>query len=382
MKTCYLDHAATSFPKPNTVIEKSDQTMRYFCANPGRSGHVAARQADRIVAQCREAAAQLFGLDDPSRVIFTWNATSALNIVIHGLLKPGDHVITSCLEHNAVARPCNTLCKQGVAWDEAMVYPGEPAKTVSSFEALIRPETRLICVTQVSNVFGIVLPVRELCAMAHRHGVPVCVDASQGAGAIPLNMKEDGIDYLCMPGHKGLLGPQGTGLLLIGNDFLPAPLMQGGTGSASCELDQPMTLPDRFESGTLNVPGLAGLTAGIEWVMDHGVEQIGQEEAELSGELRRLLQEIPGVTVYEFAGPMAGVFSFNVNGYTPAEVGKRLDQLGFAVRPGLHCAPLAHIFAGTMPEGTVRASVGWNTKRRDILRFCDAVWNVGNEKTE
>lgn len=351
----YLDAAATTLQKPPAVRHAMARAM-IECANPGRSGHRPALSAARVVYDCREAAAQFFGLKDPERVVFTMNATHGLNIAIQSLLHRGGHAVITGYEHNSVVRPLEHLAEKGVTYTVAR-WPlfDRTAACVAVAEAL-RQDTRCVIVNHVSNVFGSLAPLEEIDALCAQKGIPMIVDASQSAGVLPLDLSRlRAAAFVCMPGHKGLYGPQGTGILLCCKDSELYSLIQGGTGSASLEKRQPHWLPDALESGTLNVPGIAGLHEGLRFVAAHREEIRGREEA-LCRRLAQRLANIPGVTCWHAAEGQSGVLSFRLEGIDPETVGSRLAQKGICVRCGLHCAPLAHESAGTLPQGTVRVS--------------------------
>jgi len=341
--------------------------MEQVGANPGRAGHRLSVEAGRIVYEARELVAALFNVSDLLRVVFGANATEALNLALRGYLRPGDHVVTSSMEHNSVMRPLRALAagQQGKAI-ELTVLPcsAEGFLEPEELEAALRPNTTMIALNHASNVCGSLLPVREAGAIARRHGCLLLVDAAQTAGAYPIDMEGDRIDFLAFTGHKGPGGPMGTGGLVIGErvdlDRL-LPLKRGGTGSRSEWEEQPGFLPDRFESGTANAVGLAGLAAGLRWVLARGVGAVRQHEMVLTRQLITGLGEIEGVTVYGGldAARQIATISFNVSGLEPSEVGLRLDEeYQIMCRVGLHCAPAAHRTLGTFPGGTVRLAPG------------------------
>lgn len=369
----YLDNAATTYPKPACVIEAVQTALRRFGANPGRGGHAMSLITAEQVYRCRESAAALLGAPDPGRVIFTAGCTASLNTVIRGLLGEDGRAVVSDLEHNAVMRPLYLL---GERADTAAVYPGDPARTVEAFRRQIGPATRCLICTHASNVFGTVLPVRELAALAHGHGLPLVVDAAQTAGILPLHMERDGIDYLCAAGHKGLYGPMGTGLLILNEGRELPPLMAGGTGSDSRRYAMPADYPDRLESGTLNVPGICGLKAGIDWVRQRTASLHRQELAVLAA-LYDGLAAMPRVKLYTprpGTGAAQGtVLAFTVTGMPCEEAAQRLSARQIAVRAGLHCAPAAHRHYGTLPDGAVRLSPGAFTQPAEVPVFLDAL---------
>ena len=344
----YLDNGATSFHKPAVVRQAVLQAMEQ-CANPGRGGYPAAMAAAEIVYRCREAAAALFGCE-PEQVVFTSNCTHGLNIAIQDLVKSGDRVVISGFEHNAVTRPLHMLGAQiKVAgrklfdWDD----------TLEEFEKALRKGADAAVFTHVSNVFGYILPVEEMAKLCLHYGVPFVVDAAQSAGCIDVNLGKLGAEYIAMPGHKGLLGPQGTGLLLCGR--APEPLMAGGTGSDSVNQNMPDYLPDRLEAGTVNVPGIAGLSAGLRYLKNIGVDTVFQREHRA---LERTVGDLKEAGFRVFSGAhQASTVSF-VPDTDCEEFASQLAKQGIAVRAGLHCAPLAHESAGTLDSGTVRVSFG------------------------
>jgi len=359
----YFDNAATSWPKPPGVAEAMVHFLNEVGANPGRSGHRLAVESGRIVYQTREAVAELFGAPDPLRIVFGQNATEAINLALNGLLRPGDHVITSSMEHNSVMRPLRALERQGVELTVVQCTSAgflDPADVA----AAIRPHTALIALNHASNVVGTLLPVAEVGRIAREHDVLLLVDAAQTAGAYPIHVQADGIDLLAFTGHKSLYGPMGTGGLVIGERVDVSrlePLKRGGTGSRSEREEQPDFLPDMCESGTPNAVGLAGLGAGLRWVRERGVDAIRAHEMMLTQRLIDGLLNIPGVTVYggHDAARQTATVSFNIAGLDCSEVGLRLDEeYGILCRVGLHCAPAAHRTLGTFPVGTVRFGLG------------------------
>ena len=374
----YLDNAATSWPKPPGVAEAMLHYLDDIGGNPGRAGHRLAVEAGRMIYAAREAVAQVFHAPDPLRVVFGQNVTEALNLAIRGLLRPGDHVITSSIEHNSVMRPLRALEKKGL---ELTVLPCAPTGEldVSLVEPAIRPNTTMIVLNHASNVVGTLLPVAEAARITRAHDLLLLVDTAQTGGAYPIDMQADGIDLLAFTGHKSLYGPTGTGGLIIGSRVDIArlePLKRGGTGSRSELEEQPDFLPDMCESGTQNVVGLAGLEAGIRWVLTQGVAALREHEERLTQQLIDGLLAIPGVTVYGplEAGKQTATISFNLEGMDPSEVGLRLDEeYGIMCRVGLHCSPAAHRTIGTFPWGTVRFGLGAMNTAGEVERALDAV---------
>ena len=356
----YLDNAATSWPKPTAVTEAMSRFMLEVGANPGRSAHRLSIEAGRMVYETREAVARLFNLSDPLRVVFGLNATEALNLALWGILRPGDRVLTTSMEHNSVMRPLRALERERSVKVDIVRCSSEGFLDADDVEAALRADTKMIVLNHASNVVGSVLPVAEVGRIAREHDVLLLVDAAQTAGAYPLDMEAMAIDLLAFTGHKALLGPQGTGGLCIGERVQEAemrPLKQGGTGSRSETEEQPSFLPDMCESGTPNTVGLAGLGAGVQYIIDRGVEEIRAHEVHLTRGLIAELVEIPGVTVYGGldAEMQTATVSFNIDGLAPSEVGLMLDEEhGIMSRVGLDCAPAAHRTIGTFPVGTVR----------------------------
>lgn len=368
----YLDNAATSFPKPRSVAEAVRTAVTRYGANPGRSGHALSMEAGEQVFSCREELAALLGMPDPARIVFTANCTAALNLVIKGTLYSGDHVVISGLEHNASARPVHALASRGkITYTVARVFPEDDDKTLESFAAAFRPETRLCICTMASNVFGIMPPVERLGALCRSRGIPFCVDAAQTAGLLPFDFPWD---YACLAGHKGLYGPAGVGVLAVRGD-LPLPLLEGGTGSRSSSLDMPDFLPDALESGTLNTVGILGLRAGLRFLRSVTPEKLYRNELALTARAYALLSRIPGVSLYTpppTPGRNAPVLAFNVDGMDSEDAVSRLDSMGFALRGGFHCAPLAHQALGTK-LGAVRISPGAFNTQEDMERLAEAV---------
>jgi len=358
----YLDNAATTLRKPPEVIQAVKTAMER-CASPGRGGYPAAALAAKTVHGCREEAASLFSCR-PEQVVFTMNATHGLNMAIRTLVPPGGKAVISGFEHHAVCRPLRAL-KARVSVAGTKLFA--PEDTLADFARQITPDTHCVICTHVSNVFGYVLPVTEIAALCRERGVPFVLDASQSAGCLPLSLDELGADFIAMPGHKGLYGPQGTGLLLCGS--LPQPLLCGGTGSLSRQGEMPDFLPDRGEAGTHNVPGIAGLGAALRFVMRRGPEKILAHETQLRRLLCRALEGTPGLRV--FSGEetcCSGVLSVALEETDCELAAQAMAERGCAVRAGLHCAPLAHRSAGTLECGTLRLSPSVFTTREEILR--------------
>ncbi len=359
----YLDHGATSFPKPPEVVAAVKKAME-TCANPGRGSHAPAEQAAQVVFRCREGAAKLFSCPVEG-VVFTSNCTHGLNMAIRTLVKRGDRVVISGFEHNAVTRPLYALGARVTVAGRRLF---DPEDTLKAFRRALVPGTRAVIVTHVSNVFGYRLPLDELARMCENRGIPLVVDGAQSAGMMEVNMEKLGAAFLAVPGHKGLQGPMGTGMLLCRQ--VPKPLLYGGTGSQSMLPSMPDFLPDRGEAGTLNVPGITGLDAGIRRVLAQGPERIGVREKALGAMAAKGLEAL-GMDVYTGEGQM-GTVSFRSGEDCEGGV-EALANRGFALRGGLHCAPLAHRSAGTVETGTIRMSVGPETTTGEVTAFLQAV---------
>ena len=363
----YFDAGATTLQKPEAVARAMYRAVGTL-SSPGRGSYPATRAAEETDLACRSLAAELFGVDDPERVVFTSCATHGLNIAIRTLVKPGGRVVISGYEHNAVTRPLHAIPGVEIAVADGPLFDGE--EMVRQFAAALeRPASAVIC-THVSNVFGYRLPVERIAALCREKGVPLVLDASQSAGMLPVDMKALGASFIAMPGHKGLYGPQGTGLLLCGCE--PEPLLRGGTGSQSILQEMPAELPDRLEAGTHNMPGIAGLLEGLRFVQRQGVARIADYESELGRYAARYLAELPGVEV--FSGPFqTGVVSFRAAGMDCEELGEALAARGIALRAGLHCAPLAHRTVGTLKTGTVRFSPSAFNTSRQVVQFAQVL---------
>ncbi len=375
----YLDNAATTYPKPLSVKNAVSAALQNYGANPGRAGHTMSLKTAEEVYKCRTAAAGFFDASGPECVAFTLNCTHALNYVIKGVLNPGDHVVVSCLEHNAVMRPLRALADREITFTAAAVYPGDNDATVNAFRQALTSKTRLIVCTHASNVFGVRLPIERIAALGHQYGIPIAVDCAQTAGVLPIHMTEYGLDYLCIAGHKGLYAPMGTGILITEKGAELATLIEGGTGTNSISHLQPDTMPDRMESGTQNVPGIAGLRAGIEFVEKKKTEEIYKHEMDLIRYMYRELSKIEGVTLYtqEPTAPYyAPVLSFNVGDLQSETAAQKLNTYGIAVRAGLHCAPSAHEFVGTLQRGTVRVCPSIFNRADEIKTFISAVKKI------
>lgn len=371
--TIYLDNAATSFPKPAAVYRAVEHALIEVGASPGRAAHRRAQEASALVASAREMAAQFFDAARPDRMVFTQNATESINVVLKGWLRPGDRVLLSNVEHNAVARPLNRLQQAGVKVEKIPCSPRGHID-LDVLRRRLDPPPRLLVLTHASNVNGALQPVPEVARLCSERNVPLLLDAAQTAGLQPISVRDWNLGMLACSGHKGLLGPPGVGVLYIRPDLNVLPLIEGGTGSRS-ELElQPEIYPDRYESGTPNLPGIAGLAAGLEYISKRGLENLLQHELAMARYLEQQLAELDGVRTYVPETRGAGAVSFTVDGLNPADLGYMLD-VGFdiAVRTGLHCAPLAHQTLGTFPAGTVRVSPGYSTTREQLDQFLEAL---------
>lgn len=377
MHTVYLDNAATSFPKPPAVGARMREYVDEVGASVNRGSYEAAQQAELVTLRLRQRLCALFGFADPSHVILTPGNTWGLNMLLLGALRPGDHVLVSAMEHNAVMRPLTQLARRGVAFDR-IPCDAEGRLQTGRIEAMLRPNTRLVLLAHASNVSGTVqdaAAVGEICAA---RGIPFALDAAQTAGHIPLDFAALHLSALSVPAHKGLMGPQGMGALLLRPDFAKTlePLVSGGTGSVSDSEDIPLYLPDRFEPGTPNLPGIYGWEAALEYLEDVTVEAVAAHDRALSARLLGGLRDVPGVSLI---GPdttegRVGVFSLDFPGKDNAEIAARLEEeFGILTRCGLHCAPNAHRTLGTFPRGTVRLSLGWFNTEADIDRALQAV---------
>lgn len=366
----YLDNAATSFPKPESVISEMQNCMKSYSGNPGRSGHSLSFAAAAKVFECREAASEFFGCSGPENIIFTLNATHAINMLIKGILRRGDHVLISDLEHNSVYRPIFRLASEGhitysVFPSMALDNRRTPGLICSYINKLIQPNTKLLICTHASNICSATLPLREIGQLCRRRGMFFAVDAAQSAGHMDINMEKLCIDALCVPGHKGLLGPMGSGMLLLKGDVLLDTLMEGGSGVNSLEGFMPDFSPERYETGTLAVPAIAGLCEGIKTVQREGVLSIRARIETLNRYLTEMLSTVSGVTLYA-SQHCGAVLLFNIKDIPAETAGRELDKRGVCVRSGFHCSPIAHATLQTPENGAVRASIGFFNTKNDI----------------
>ena len=359
-----MDNGATSFPKPKSVWSAMQETLLQEGGNAGRGSHKLAAKAAERVFSVREKIAELFGSENPENVIFTKNCTEALNMCLFGYLKSGDHFLISDIEHNSVLRPAHALEQKGVGFS---VYRSLAPNLVFEIEKLIRPNTKLIVACHRSNILPIELPIYDIAALCKKHGIFLVIDAAQSAGSAVIDIKRLGKCAVCAPGHKGLLGPAGTGFVIFSNEVDPmeiTPMTFGGSGSASAELDMPSVFPERLEAGTLNVVGISGLGAGVDFVRSVGQSYIREYEREMAAYCQDVLLNLGLVQVYMPNRVPIGTLLFNVSGVFAEDVSKYLDSRNICTRSGLHCAYMAHKLNGTQKIGAVRASFGiFNTKK-------------------
>ena len=376
----YFDNGATSFPKPFSVVNAVNLSFCEFCANPGRGGYKSAMKSAEMIYNARESAARLFNAD-AENVIFTPGCTFSLNTAIKGLCRPGSHFVISDLEHNSVIRPLEKLKKMGLCEYSVAEITPDDSTTVNNFASAFRKNTVAVVCTLSSNVFGIMPPVEKIAREAHKNGIIFILDAAQGAGYLPVNMKKDNTDIICCAGHKGLFGPMGTGLMIISNNVALGTLTEGGTGSNSESLSQPDFPPDRFESGTPNVHGIAGLSAGIKFVLNVKRENILSHENKIINYIYDELSSLGNVILYTdfYDGiPKSPVLSFNIRSKPSEETAALLAEKGICVRGGLHCAPLAHKKFGTIKSGTVRITPSWFTSEDETEFLVNCIKKIAN----
>lgn len=375
----YFDNAATSWPKPEQVYLSAEKQMRNAVGNPSRSGHTRTLEADRLIYKTREAVCRLFNIDNPARVVFALNATDALNIAIKGFLHQGDHVIHTALDHNSVLRPLGRLRDDGIITKTMVPCSGKGYPDLNFLESAFNQNTRLLVITHGSNVTGTIVPIEKLISIAHDRGVPVLVDAAQTAGSQVIDVEAMEIDMLAFTGHKGLLGPTGTGGLYVRDGLDLQPLREGGTGSQSESDRHPLNMPERLEAGTLNSTGLAGLLEGINFILQTGVSTIANHERANRTYLYQQLERLPGITMY---GPSAGeecssIVSMTIENADCGDIGYILESnYGILCRTGLHCSPEAHKAIGTFPTGTIRLSPGFFTTKNDIDHLVTALKEI------
>ncbi|MCE5286184.1 MAG: aminotransferase class V-fold PLP-dependent enzyme [Pelosinus sp.] len=381
MEKIYLDNAATSWPKPEGVYAAIDYFNRNVGGNPGRGTTNLALASARMVLETRELLAELFHISHPLRISFTPNITESLNVALKGCLAPGDHLIFSSMEHNSIARPAYALAKQGI---EISIVPcsSEGRLNIKALVKAIKKNTKMISLSHASNVTGTIQPISEVGEICQKNGLIFVVDSAQSAGILPIDVQRQHIDILTFTGHKGLLGPQGTGGIYIRPGLTVKPLKEGGTGSQSLDTNQPEFMPDSLESGTLNTPGIVGLGAGVRFLLKQGIDTIRQHEEELTQLLRQNLLEIPKLKVYGPANckDKAAVLSFTLEHINPAQVSFRLEnEFGIITRAGLHCSPLAHQTLGTLPHGACRLSPGFFNTREEIEITSQAIAEIAQK---
>ena len=378
----YFDNAATTYPKPESVIMSAIDCMKNYCGNPGRGSHPVAMKSAEKVYEAREAVAETFSAS-PENVIFTLNTTYALNMAIKGVMSGGGHALISNMEHNSVLRPLAKLTKDNAArYDTFKAY--EKGRQLSAQEIIdniikkLRPSTRMLVCIHSSNICSYSLPIREIGMLCRRYGIIFCVDAAQSAGHIPINMTDDFIDVLCLPAHKGLYSPQGLGIMILRDGFsLPTTLAEGGNGVNSLDLSMGKLSPERYESGTLCTPAIAGLCAGLDFIKSFGIESIAKHEERLWGEAADRLSSISGVTIYD--NTPGSVLLFNLDGIPADDMGAMLSHQGFCLRTGYHCSPLAHKALGTPEGGAMRLGLGIFNTVRELDALYAAVKQISRE---
>lgn len=373
----YLDNAATTFPKPSCVYDAINDCLRNYCANPGRAAHALSLQCELKIIECRERLAKLLNIDNPMRIVFTSNATEGLNIAIKGVLNPGDHVITTMIEHNSVLRPLENLKRIGI---EITMLPVDlnGYVSLSRIKSSIKKNTKALVINHGSNVLGTIQDIESIGNLAKSLNILLIVDAAQTAGYVDIDVKRMNIDLLAFPGHKSLLGVQGTGGLYIREDLDIPSLKEGGTGSISHSLIQPDFMPDKMESGTLNTPGIVGLGDGVKFILSKGLINIRNHEISLMEQLTEELSKLSFLKLYGEldASKKTSVLSFNVDGFDSSEVGRLLNEQNICIRSGYHCAPMIHKIIGTERIGTVRVSPGYFNSHEDIENFIIAIKNI------
>lgn len=374
----YLDNAATTYPKPQCVYDAIMDCMKNYCANPGRAGHKLAMKAAREIYDARENVAKLFNIDNPMNIVFTNNATDSLNLAIKGSVKSGDHIITTSMEHNSVIRPIKALEKHNIE-NTIVKCDKEGNLDIEELKKAIKSNTKLIVTTHASNVCGTLIDIKSVGEIAKENNILYLVDASQTAGVYDINIKEMNVDMIAAPGHKCLLGPQGTGILYIRDGLELEILKEGGTGSKSEDLLQPNLLPDKYESGTHNTPGIVGLNEGVKFIFEQGIDNIREHEEKLCEYMLSELQKVPNIIIY---GPMdskkrAAVISINIENMDSGEITFLLDsEHDIATRSGIHCSPLAHQTLGTLEQGAVRFSLGYFNTKEDIDKAIQALIKI------
>lgn len=384
MKKIYADNSSTTFPKPKVVADAVYNYLTNIGTNVGRGNYQSAYSTSKIVYETRELICELFNFNEPSNVVFTANITESLNILLKGFLQKGDHVIITSMEHNAVVRPLHKLLNKGISYS---VVPcnKQGVADINDLEDLINPSTKLILVNHVSNVSGGIMPIMAISDLAKKHNIAYVIDSAQSAGILPIDFNNLNLCALPLTGHKGLLAPQGIGALLLREDFAKKleTLREGGTGSFSEDLIQPEMLPDKFESGTLNVPGIVGLNASLKWILSHSLESIYEHEKKIGKVLMDNIMNIKGISLHGLSDieNRLSVFSISIDNMNTAEAAYLLDdEYGIMTRCGLHCAPLAHKTLGTFPDGSIRISLGYFNTMEDVEYISKALNNLSKVK--
>ncbi len=373
----YFDHAATSYPKPPEVVKAVTRAFSAKGGNPGRSSHELSRKAAEAVYECREAVCGLLGFDGPERIVFTQNTTHALNAAIKGTVSPDSHTVITNLEHNSVIRPLHALKRVNGSSYSVIDALADDDVIIENFKKAIRPNTKTAVITMASNVCGKIMPTAAIARICHDRGITLIVDGAQAIGCVPVSFDEIGCDILCSAGHKGLYGPQGTGFMAISERVVSlATLMEGGSGVNSEDTDMPHELPERLEAGTLNTPGICGLSEGIKYVVGHGIESIYEKNLALADYLADGLENIEGVKLYGRCEKRTPVALFNIDGLTSDETAGMLDEKHICVRSGLHCAPLAHAALKTGDNGAVRASLSFSNTKNETDYFLKCVSDI------
>lgn len=376
----YLDNAATSFPKPPQVYHRMDEFFRHRAANPGRAGYRLSMEAEREIEGARKILADLFGAEEPERIVFTLNATDAINMAVKGILKEGDHVITSNLEHNSVTRPLRGLEKRGVVSVTSVNASREGVLDPDAVKKAIAARTRLIIITHAPNVLGTIQPIRDIGRLARENELIFMIDAAQSAGVWPIDVEDDLVDLLAFTGHKGLFGPPGTGGLYVGERVQVPPWREGGTGTDSESPLHPTALPFALEGGTPNFLGIVGLKTGVEFITETGMDNIRRHGQQLLAKILGGIEELDDRVVVYGPGKNTDrlpIVSLNIKGFEPSVAGSILDEsYGIAVRSGLHCAPFAHRCIGSFPQGTIRVSPGYFNTEDDIVQLTHALKEI------
>lgn len=375
----YLDNAATTFPKPPVVLKAMMRCMEEYGGNPGRSSHRLSVLAAEKIYECRETVADFFDAPSPESVVFTYNTTYALNLAIKTHLVYGSHVLISDIEHNSVLRPVDAMAKGGYCTYDLFSTAGDSDAIVEEIRRKLRFNTRMLICNHVSNIGGRILPLEKIGALCRERGILFVVDGAQSAGTEELSLARMKIDILCAPGHKGLYGPQGVGIMISGGEYYGRTLLEGGNGIRSLEREMPDFLPERYEVGTLATPCIVGLNTGLKWLKERGVENVAAGERRLSFLAQRWLGENKKVQLYPMSTAITSTFCFNVRDKLPQEVGELLDARGICVRAGFHCSPLAHQTVGTGEHGAVRVSFGAFNTLSDVEALTDAVERISQE---